>query len=195
MGHRLIVLSSQPASLAEALAGLKPLVDADGVRERLVGVWRSEIGLLNQIVILLTAADETAPEPLLSAITSDLALLPYTVGVESVAIEAFQPYSPLETGDFFEFRDYRFKPGMADRFVALLKENIHLRVQYSPILGWFRPSEGDRDRIVSFWPFSSLDARTSSRALSREDKAWLAYIDLVMPLLREQRNWIMVPAY
>lgn len=195
MTHRLIALSAQPAGLGEALAALKPLLERPGVVDRVVGVWVSEIGLLNQIVILFTAGDEPGQQSLEAAIAADPVLQLQIVGLESTAIKVHQPYNPLEVGAVFEYRDYRFKPGLTDRFVALLTENIHIRLKYSPILGWFRPSEGDRERIVSFWPFPSLDERMSARARSRQDPGWLAYVDQVMPLVREQRNWIMVPAY
>ncbi|RUZ72787.1 hypothetical protein EN943_29270 [Mesorhizobium sp. M7A.F.Ca.US.006.01.1.1] len=195
MSHSLIVLNSQPAGLEKSLSALRPLLERDDVKHRRVGVWVSDIGLINQIVILLAAPGDIGPEPLTAAIAADPALQSHTVGVEKVALDVFEPYDPLAAGAVFEFRDYRFKPGLADHFVSLLKQNIHLRLKYSPILGWFRPSEGDRERIVSFWPFPSLDARTAARAASRDDAGWLAYVDKVIPLLREQRNWILVPAY
>jgi hypothetical protein len=106
----------------------------------------------------------------------------FYVGGESVRVEGLPargrvstpggPIAPASTGNIYELRNYRAKPGGAvyqwlDAFTAALPA----REKYSKIVGLWQTEAGQPNEVCHIWAYPSLNARAELAAMPSKTRS------------------------
>lgn len=197
MPYDVTVLSLRPASVPRALPPLQAALAKGG--GTLLACWYSEIGALNEIMIIRQFASEQAAAQEREAAAREAN--PYGAGEFLVAarsntfvmvpfVGALQPGS---LGPFFEVRDYLLKPGMLAGTIERWQQALPKRLERSPILAAMYSISGQTPRWVHIWPYKSLDERHHVRTKATADGIWPPPGGGAATL-ETMRNTIFVPA-
>jgi hypothetical protein len=170
---------------------------------KLEGYWMTEIGPLNQVMHLWSYADlnerarlrgelaknarwnnEYVPKIRANLVRQDIRLLNSVRG----------PVAPATTGNVYEFRNYRLKPGALKQWVDLFTAALVHREKYSKIVGLWTTEAGQPNEACHIWAYADLNARTAARGASVKDPGWQEFLGKGAPLLEEMHSTIMLPA-
>ncbi|MGY3609690.1 MULTISPECIES: NIPSNAP family protein [unclassified Bradyrhizobium] len=171
---------------------------------KLEGYWTTEIGPLNQVMHLWSYKDFDER----SRLRGELAKNPRWTGEYVPLIRPLlqrqdirllnavkPPVAPASTGNIYEFRNYRAKPGGAIKlWLEALMEALPAREKYSKIVGLWQTEAGQPNEVCHIWAYPSLNARVEARANALKDPAWQEFLAKGGPLLDEMHSTIMLPA-
>ncbi len=171
---------------------------------KLVGYWSTEIGPLNQVVHMWSYADFNERVRLRAELAQNsrwtreyIPLIhPLLVRQDIRLLNALrEPVAPASTGNVYELRNYRAKPGggvkqFLDGFIAALP----VREKYSNIVGLWQTEAGQPNEICHLWAYPSLNARAEARGNASKDPAWQEFVGKGAPLIDEGHSTIMLPA-
>jgi hypothetical protein len=169
------ILTVRPGTHPQALAVLgKTLADDPA----LLACWYSEIGALNQILLIRKAADAAAAiEARLAALT---ARNPFGIGefITAMAMDTYVSFDflpPLRPGEFgpcYEVRSYVLKPDGVAPTIELWRKAIPGRSTVSPVLAAMTSVTGAVPRFLHIWPYKSYDERARLRDKAVADGVW-----------------------
>ena len=171
------IITVRPGTQPKALATLKDTVaDATG----LLACWYSEIGALNQILILRANLDPAVTVASRAEILSSGN--PFGIGEWVVAMTmdtyvAFDFLPPIKPGKFgpcYEVRTYVFKTDGLAPTVELWRKAVPGRITVSPLLTAMTSVTGTVSRFMHIWPYTSLDERARLRAKAVERRGLAA---------------------
>jgi hypothetical protein len=170
---------------------------------KLEGYWISEIGPLNQVHHLWSYKDlnerqrlrdelgrnarwtgEYVPLIRPNLVRQDIRLLNHVVG----------PNAPGRTGNIYELRNYRLKPGGLKQWVDAFTGALPIREKYSKMVGLWTTEAGQPNEVVHIWAYPDLNTRQEARAASSKDPGWQEFLKKGGPLLEELHCCIMLPA-
>lgn len=197
MHYDVTLISVRPATGGKAMARLAETAPA--APGKLLACWQSEIGTLNQIMLIrehASAAD--AAKFRQSMMESEN---PYGVGEwtnfsesDTYAVLPFlEPLKPGSYGPFFEVRTYLLKPGKASGTIERWKGALPARLERSPMLTCMNSVSGQMTRFLHIWPYASLDERYKVRQGAVKDGIWPPKGGGELTMWT-QRNDIYVPA-
>jgi NIPSNAP len=146
--------------------------------DHLLGVWTTEIGGVNDVVVLhryeindLAATTSNAFEraswfhPLSEMIVDiqadQFCLFPYVKDPE-----------PGTYGPLYEMRSYLFRPGRLDELIESWREPLKLRVELSPAPLVMYATTGPLLKFVHIWPYADFADRAKVRQRSASDGIW-----------------------
>ena len=145
----------------------------------LAAFWHTEIGTLNQI-ILLWPYESLADRERIQAQAVRLKGWPpdirdYSVEEDSkILIPA--PFSPplqaARLGNVYEIRCYTFRPGSIPTVIERWGKMIDERVKLSPLLGCWHTDIGPLHRWVHIWPYADAAERQRIRAEAVARRVW-----------------------
>ena len=176
--------SRSPATVEERFKNALP---ARAAQSPLGGCWRSEVGVLNQLIVAWPYADMNER----ASVGADAAKLKdWPPAIDEFVLEqsartiTLAPFSPPLTprrlGNLYEIRIYQYPPGAIPEVIAAWSEIIDERVKYSPLVAaghadagafhewvhiWAYRNAGERERIreetsrAGIWPISVVDRR------------------------------------
>ncbi|TCO81166.1 NIPSNAP protein [Plasticicumulans lactativorans] len=176
--YELITLTFPIVALAQALPRLRDQLTAPEAGGTLLGCWTSDIGTLNQVLVLRGYADAAALDAerervLLAADPFGVAELLSDMRIETFAPFPFMPpIQPGEYGRFYELRSYQLKHGELAPTIEAWRDAVGPRSAFSPLLGAMYALDGTTPRIFHLWPYQSLDARLQLRSDSVAQGAW-----------------------
>jgi hypothetical protein len=169
----------------------------------LEGYWISEIGQLNQVMHMWSYADfnerarlraelgknarwasEYVPLIRPNLIRQEVRLLNAVVG----------PVAPASTGNVYELRAYRTKPGTSRQWADVMVGGLKVREKYSKIVGLWLTEAGQPNEVCHIWAYTDLNARAAVRAAVTKDPAWQEFLGKSAPFLEEMHSTIMLPA-
>ena len=159
------------------VAGIDAYVKAPEAKGALLGCWMSEIGALNEVLVLrgfTDAAELAAERKRALGSTNPFGCGEALVGLSFDSYAPFPFLPPVETGAFgnvYEIRTYRLKHGGVEPTIAAWQAAIPARVKLSPLVVAMYALDGP-PRFTHIWPFSSLDARAAIRADSVKQGIW-----------------------
>ena len=171
---------------------------------KLEGYWQTEIGPLNQVMHLWSYSDfaerarlraELAKNPRWTGEYIPL-IRPLMMRQEIRLLSAIRPpVAPESTGNIYELRNYRAKPGGAvrqwlDAFTAVLPA----REKHSKIVALWQTEAGQPNEVCHLWAYPSLNARAEARGNAMKDPAWQEFLTKGPGLLDEMHSTIMLPA-
>jgi hypothetical protein len=171
---------------------------------KLEGYWQTEIGPLNQVMHLWSYSDfaerarlraELAKNPRWTGEYIPL-IRPMMMRQEIRLLSAIRPpVAPESTGNIYELRNYRAKPGGAvrqwlDAFTAVLPA----REKHSKIVALWQTEAGQPNEVCHLWAYPSLNARAEARGNAMKDPAWQEFLTKGPGLLDEMHSTIMLPA-
>src|SRR6201991_3786937 len=171
---------------------------------KLEGYWFTEIGPLNQVMHMWSYSSYDERAKLRAELAKNprwtgeyLPLIrPLLVRQDIRLLNAIKPpVAPAATGNIYEFRYYRARPGGAARqWLDLFTAALTHREKYSKIVALFQTEAGQPNEVCHIWAYPSLNARVEARANALKDPAWQEFLGKGGPLLEEMHSTIMLPA-
>ena len=178
MIYDVTIITVQPGSHPMALARLEQSLPAAQPGGELLACWYTELGALNQILVLHGYED---PAKLLAdrqavLMTSD----PFGIGnifvgmsMDSwVSFPSLPPIRPVEIGPVFEVRSYVLRPDGLAKTIELWRAALPARARLSPVLTAMHSVSGAVTRFMHIWPYPSLDERARLRAKAVGEGVW-----------------------
>ncbi|XP_056376192.1 protein NipSnap homolog 3A isoform X2 [Hyla sarda] len=91
----------------------------------------------------------------------------------------------------YEFRTYSIKPSVMNAYMELTKENFHLRMAHSEMVGFWTYELGGLNKVFHIWKYDSFTHRSAVRAKLAQDKSWQEnYLAKALPMIEKQDNEI-----
>lgn len=174
MDYDVTILTLQPGNTPKALPMIRSALEGTA---GLLACWTSELGALNQVLILRRCDEAESLRARVALTRSD-----NMFGVSDLIVHAasdrfrsfeFMPkIEPGQPGPFFEVRTYRLKPNGLTPTINLWREWAPKRQAVSPLLAALYSVSGAMPRIMHIWPYRSLDERGRLRAKATADGVW-----------------------
>jgi hypothetical protein len=169
------IITVRPGTHPQALAVLgKSLADD----RNLLACWYSDIGAVNQILIIRKSADAAATlDARFAALNAPnpFGMGEYIVAMTMDTYVAFDFVAPLRPGEFgpcYEVRSYVLKPDGLAPTIAAWRKAVPGRMAISPVLAAMTSVTGAVTRFLHVWPYKSLDERARLRAKAAADGVW-----------------------
>jgi hypothetical protein len=178
MQYDVTTITVRPGTAPKAIAKLEAPLTAGHAGRNLLACWYSEIGALNQILIIRNSPN------LAEAVAEREAVLksgnPFGIGefIAGMTMDTFTPFDFLKPmqpgthGPFFEVRTYILKPEGLMPTIALWQKALPARAAISPLLTAMSSVSGPVTRFMHIWPYTSLDDRQRLRGKSVADGVW-----------------------
>jgi len=169
------LVTVRPGTHPQALAVLGKSLAGD---QNLLACWYSEIGAVNQILIIRKAADAAATLDARFAALSAADPLGISEYVVAMAMDSYVPFdfiAPLRPGQFgpvYEVRTYMLKPNGLEPTMAAWRKAVPGRMKISPVLAAMTSVTGAVTRFLHVWPYQSFDERARLRAKAAADGVW-----------------------
>ena len=169
------ILTVRPGTHPQALAILGKGLSND---PDLLACWYSDIGAVNQILIIRKAADVGA------TVGARFAALdapnPFGVAeyIAAMAMDIYVPFdfiAPLRPGEFgpcYEVRSYVLKPDGLAPTIAAWRKAVPGRMKISPVLAAMTSVTGAVTRFMHIWPYRSFDERARLRDKAVAEGVW-----------------------
>jgi hypothetical protein len=164
----------------------------------LAGFWHTEVGTLNQI-ILLWPYKNLAERELIQAEASSLKDWPpdireYSVEEQCTILKPAPFSPPLEKrklGNIYEIRSYTFRTGSIPTVIERWSKMMDERLKLSPLAGCWYSDIGALHRWVHIWAYADAAERQRIRAEAVSRRIWPP--DTTEFMLRME-NVLAVPA-
>ena len=170
---------------------------------KLEGYWFTDIGPLNQVMHLWSYTDMAERDRLrkelgaLDAWTKEYvpAIRPLIVNQELRFMEAHREFvTPAEGGNFYEFRNYRLKPGTAGEWMKKFVGVMPTREKYSKNLcAWITQSPNPNE-VCHLWAYKDTNERKTARDGVMGEAAWQEFAAYGTTVLEEMHSTMMWPA-
>lgn len=171
---------------------------------KLEGYWSTEIGPLNQVLHLWSYSDfaerarlraELAKNPRWTGEYLPI-IRPLLMRQEVRLLNAIRPpVAPSSTGNIYELRNYRAKPGGAvrqwlDAFTAVLPA----REKHSKIVALWQTEAPQPNEVCHLWAYPDLNARAEARGAAMKDPVWQEFLGKGPAFLEQMHSTILLPA-
>ena len=166
----LATLSIRTATATAALQGIERYMARYSGAASLAGVWVTEIGGLNRILVLRAFADADA---LFDERTRAIESGDFFGASEQLSGCTFETWTPFpflqpqlagSFGAFYEVRIYGIKPAGMRPTLAAWEAALPARVKLSPIVAAAFALDGATPRMLHVCPYADLGARARIRA-------------------------------
>ena len=177
MYYELATLTLRLGSTPEASAAVRDYVHGDGACGELLGCWFSDIGELNQIVLLrsFTEREELQAERRRALFSANpFGCADWLTNFEMHSYAPFPwmpPVRPGKLGPIYEIRTYELRPGGLQPTLDAWEAALPARTAISPCVAAIYALDG-APRVTHIWPAPSLDARAQARAAAVEQGIW-----------------------
>lgn len=170
---------------------------------KLEGYWYSDMGPLNQ-VMHLWSYDSMLERDRLRKEVGQLdgwvngyipIVRPLMLKQHVRFMEAHRDMSPpLEGGNFYEFRNYRVKPGVANEWMKKFVGVMPTREKYSKnICAWVSHSP-DPNEVCHLWAYKDTNERKKARDGVMTEPAWQEFAAYGTTQLEDMHSTMMWPA-
>ena len=169
------IITVRPGTHPKALDVLGKSLGDD---PNLLACWYSDIGAVNQILIIRSAGDAggTIDARFAALNTTDpFGIAQFIVAVAMDTYVSFDFIAPLQRGTFgpvFEVRSYVLKPGGLPATVEAWRKAVPARLKISPVLAAMTSVTGAVTRFLHVWPYKSFDERARLREKAMADRVW-----------------------
>jgi hypothetical protein len=169
------ILTVRPGTHPRAL---EVLGNSPGNDPSLLACWYSDIGAVNQILLIHNVVATAASiDDRIAALQSPnpFGLAEYIVAMAMDTYVAFDFIPPLQPGEFgpvYEVRTYMLKPAGLAPTIAAWRKSVPGRMNISPVLAAMTSVTGAVTRFLHVWPYKSFDERARLRAKAAADGVW-----------------------
>ena len=173
--YDVILIGVRPGTHPQALAALGKTLPADPT---LLACWFSDIGAVNQILIIRKASDPAADLEKRFALQKEgnpfgIAGLITSMSMDTYeALDFMTPITPGSWGPCYEVRSYVLKPGSLGPTIELWRKAVPARAKLSPVLAAMSSVTGPVTRFLHIWPYKSFDERARLREKAVADGVW-----------------------
>jgi hypothetical protein len=178
MHYDLTLITVRPGTHGKALPGVEAWLKANKGQGEFLACLYSEIGALNQILLLHGYEDPGA----LVADRDRQARGDGTLGASEFAVsvnrDIYTPFpmaTPMKAGQhgpIYEVRTYQLRPASLTPTIEAWKVAVPDRVKLSPMLAAMYTLSGASPRFVHIWPYPSLNERAQIRGKAIETGVW-----------------------
>ncbi len=166
---------------------------------KLGGLWRSDVGSLNQVIHIWPYASFEEREQIAQAAKKTGQWPPktseFTITQESKIVQ-LAPFSPpLEErtlGNLYEFRTYTYLPGTMPRVLELFDKVMAARTRISPLVMAGHTIIGPLNQYIHVWAYK--DGVERDRLRAEATKTVEGWPPKTREFLVKQENTLMVPA-
>lgn len=162
----------------KALPRIREYVGAAATDGTLLACWTSEVGPLNQILVLRGFDSEAE----LGAERERLLLGGNPFGVADLlaglSLDTYAPFPflpPIQTGErgpFYEVRVYGIRPAGLAPTIEAWRGAVAARTRLSPLVVAMYALDGAVPRFMNIWPYRSLDERNRIRGEAVSAGIW-----------------------
>lgn len=175
--YQLINITIKMGTAGAVANGIQDYYASADAQAKLLGVWFSDIGQLNQVVVLTSFASQQDLDAVKARLSAQENVFANAENIIKYSVENFAGFDFLpevELGEFgpvYEIRTYELKHGGVPHVLEAWKNAVPTRTQYSKLTVAMYALDG-HPRIVSIWPYASLNERSEVRAKSVADGIW-----------------------
>ena len=178
MTYDVTIIAVRPGTHPDALARLRPQLLGEVAAGEFLACWYSELGAINQILLIRAGGDEAGAVTRRAAIVTSKD--PFGVGefMTGLTMDTYVsfPFMPLMTpgryGPFYEVRTYVLRPEGLAKTIELWRNAVPGRLTVSPLLAAMYSVTGPVLRFMHIWPYASLDERQRLRTKAVADGVW-----------------------
>jgi hypothetical protein len=144
----------------------------------MLGCWFSDIGNVNQVLIIRNALTaDAALRSRFAAQNNDnpLGIAEYITALSMDTYVSFDFIPPMQPGQFgpcYEVRNYFLKPGGLPPTIEAWRKSVPGRLKLSPLLAAMTSVTGAATRFMHIWPYKSFDERARLREKAIADGLW-----------------------
>lgn len=177
MRYEIATLTLKFGTLGAVNAGVEAWTKDPAAKGKLLGAWFTEIGELNQYIILRSFKDDAEMQA--ERYRAFASTSPFNAG-EAISALTFDSYAPfpwmgeVATGAFggvYEIRTYKLKHGGVPPTIEAWKAAMVERGKLSPLSIVMYALDG-APRFTHIWPFKDVNERTAIRAESVKLGIW-----------------------
>ena len=149
-----------------------------GRSNHLLGVWTTEIGQVNNVVVLHRYESDDLTAATSNAFKRASWLHPLSEVIVDIQTDQFRlfPYvtdpAPGTYGPLYEMRSYLFRPGRLDELIESWREPLKQRVELSLAPLVMYAITGPLLKFVHIWPYADFAERARVRQRSVSDGIW-----------------------
>lgn len=175
--YQLINITIKMGTTAAVVQGIQSFYQDAAAQGRLLGVFFSDIGQLNQVVVLRSYASQSELDAENARLAAQEQLFGAAENIIRYSVENFAGFDflpEIELGEFgpvYEIRTYELKHGGVPHVLEAWKNAVPTRTEYSKLTVAMYALDGT-PRIVSIWPYASLNQRSEVRAKAVADGIW-----------------------
>jgi hypothetical protein len=120
---------------------------------------------------------------------------PMIASTESLILMALPEwaFSPPAHSAFYELRDHRLHPGMTAQWLEAWSRGMAVRTRFSKPVGLWQSDIGELNRMVTLWPYSSLQQRHDVRRAANKDPLWRETVATLATMMQRMEATILVP--
>lgn len=168
-----------------------------GAKGRLLGMWNTDIGALNTVLVLRSFA--TAAEVQAEHRRAQMSSSPFGGGswLTAMSLDSYAPLSwlpPVEPGAFgpvYEVRSYAVKPHGLPPLIEAWRNQLPGRLDLSKLLVAMHTMDGPT-RFTHVWPYANTNERAAIRATAVGRGTWPPKGGHEN-LSTDMRSWIVLP--
>jgi hypothetical protein len=178
MQYDVTIITVRPGTHPKAIARLEGPLTSGPAAKNLLACWYSEIGALNQILLIRNspnAADVIAEREAILASDNPFGIGEFIAGMSMDTYASLDFVKPMQAGahgPFYEVRCYVLKPDGRTSTTALWRKALPARANVSPALAAMMSVTGPVTRFMHIWPYASLDERQRLRGKAVADGVW-----------------------
>lgn len=172
------IITVPPGRHPDALARLQQNGSAVAPAGELLACWYSELGALNQILLIRSCDDEARLAEQRAAMLRSKNPFGMAELIVSMTMDIYVsfPFMPPITlgryGPIYEVRTYGLKPDRLGKTIELWQGSVPGRSTISPLLAAMYSVTGPTIRFMHIWPYASLDERQRLRTKAVADGVW-----------------------
>ncbi len=177
MRYEILKLNVRLGGAASVIQGLRARAEAGDAIGRLLGCWASEIGDLNEILVLRQFADDAEMQAERLRILHDVNPFGAGEAITEMTFDSYAPFpwmappTPGKYGAVYEIRTYKLKHGGLQPTIDAWKTAMVERSKFSTLTIAMYALDGV-PRFTHIWPYASLNDRAAARAQSVAAGAW-----------------------
>ena len=143
------------------------------------GCWRTEVGVLNQLIVAWPYASAVERDSVIAAATR---LKTWPPAIDEFVVErqsrvlTLAPFSPAieprVLGNIYEIRIYGYAPGQIPGVISAWTEIIDERVKHSPLVGAWYSGSGTVHEWVHVWAYRDTAERERIREATSKAGIW-----------------------
>ena len=177
MRYEIATLTIRFGTLGAVNAGVEAWTSDPASKGTLLGAWFTEIGELNQYIVLRSFADDAEMQA--ERYRALASTNPFNAG-EAISALTFDSYAPFPWmgavqpgayGGVYEIRTYKLKHGGVPPTIEAWKSAMVERGKLSPLTVVMYALDGS-PRFTHIWPFKDVNERTAIRAESVRLGIW-----------------------
>jgi NIPSNAP len=178
MPYDVTIITVKPNTHSKALPPLEQWLKANPRKGEFLACLASDIGDVNQIMLLhhyANEADLAADRDAVARDSNPFGCLELTERRSTNTFHQFPFLPPLKAGQYgpiFEVRTYLLKPTGLPPTIAAWEKQAPVRMKLSPILAAMYSTTGDVTRFMHIWPYPDLVTRANTRKTAVETGVW-----------------------